>query len=413
MIPDLRIHDRSKVLRSITAVESGALVTAFGAGGTRPDESAMKIAEDFLRWLRDHEYWLACSCRDPDKPPLMAPRWGSNHLHIVRHGSVEHDPACLMRMTSIPCDVAQGTQLARPSSWSGPIVLLQEASPNPAVRTQPSQGQGGATRSSPYSRYERLLEHLIETAQINVLVVKPHDRESTSVLVKERYAAFDLLNDLQVAGDVTWKQVVCRHLQHLTRHAIRLRQASGTFPVGTRPQGYFFGVIDDIKAVPSGNGRLLRRRFMKDGQEQLAEKIVRGISGAIPQAGPYLVLGAIGSQPNQQFFDVLHAHAIGLFNKRDLLPVRTDIERTLLRGLTRALQEIGADEHVAIERPMDLESANELWLWIGARRIKLNFSEGDASIEVTSTRSISVSLQAEEGMQHTQLLEAIERVRTL
>lgn len=382
MTPTLSTHDRKAIVNQIDAATTRAIVATFGVHSTPPAEGQVIAAQGYLRWLHGKDWWLACSCRTSGAQPLMAPRMRENQLHVVRHGSVTHANDCLMRMTSLPSTKDHSSNETM-GSWSGPLLLLKPdaVSSSHSKDSKPSSS-GVGTGKPAFARYEQLLDFLIDTAQLNVLAFSSQQTESTADIVKDRYGAFDLLNDLPVAGDLVWKQVTEDHLERLKRHFFRLKELKSCFPANVRPQGYFFGVVDDISAGGAGrSSKILIKNYRAKNEARSVEIDVPAVSGMRPERGPYLVIAAIGAKnAESRFFEIVHAHAIGIVNKRELFPVRSSLERSLVRTLISTLRTGALEEPVSIQKSLSIEDASRLTCWIGSRRVDIEFEEGDLAV---------------------------------
>ena len=134
----------------------------------------------------------------------------------------------------------------------------------------------------------------------------------------------DPVGDRLTSGDLlcTWFPALGAHLQRLDR--LRTR-----FPTGMRPQGLFWGVVDDL-AVDHDTTKVTYTYGPRNDRRHVAGELpvaVR-IPGRSP-TGPFWLLAALGvpgDDPSAPF-RALDAYAHPVYSRSLLLPVDSDSER--------------------------------------------------------------------------------------
>lgn len=388
----LHFHDRKTITVPVSGAETLALIACYGNAGL-PTDADRATAAQLLMHLRDKEAWLACDCRaDVQPPPLMSPRLRQGHIHIWRHGVTAHDPVCPFY---VPQDDTPSTESVR---WKSDWLRLKQSSGK-------SNPRGSAGTAEPKSSQHRepaepvalqVLDAVLEEAGYNIVapddVRTMKDRPALSAR-RDAYAALERLRDTPVGADLTWGDVACSYLPALPSHLKHLESLVSRFPEGTRPQGAFIGIVNEILR----ESRFAHTLVWRTGKE--AERVaVASIEGALhfgpasdAHVGPFWVFAQLAQRPGEKRFVALSAAARPVLSKSVLLPLDSPKERAtaemLLAQITYWARAMGITAQ--LEKPLHEEIAPDgtackpdflLWLPNG-KRILIEAMSEDKSLD--------------------------------
>jgi hypothetical protein len=361
MLPVLHLHDRTVQTVPVNPVEAAALAACFGKYAA-PKEQERAAAKRLLLHLRDQEAWIACGCREASiqPPPLMSPRLRQGNIHLWRHGASEHSATC-------PFFVAKGD--GEPTSdetsrWKSEWLRLKPVSETPSHprSKSPHTPPADSTHAAPATPATAAVLHsILEAAGYTTIapdeVRTQRDKPAVSAR-RDSYAALDRLRDTPVGGGLTWGNVACSFLPSLNAHLKQLEHLAPRFPVGTRPQGVFVGIVHEIVQASRYEHTLVWRTG-KDN-ERVATATVNGPvhfgTATDARTGPFWVFAQLAQRPGEKRFVPVSAYAQPCLSKSVLLPVDTPRERStaelLLSQITYWARESALGMAVQLEKPL-------------------------------------------------------------
>jgi hypothetical protein len=335
--PMLQRCDRHRrPIEPVPTPVSRALAEIFAAehGRIRTDDD---LGVAYLDRLRARREWLTCGCREDGEHPMLFPcrRSVSGTVFLRREVGVEHDPACPWhRLVEDATERRKLDGELQPvqAHLGTPFLLLRPALGNVTDADAVRRGRSGGERIPTLAR---VLFGLLQRAGLDrVAADQVHTRRGWApgaANPKSQYARLRWLDNKPVAEGSTlcYRHLLCTWLPSLSEHLDRLRRLGSRFPRKIRPQGLFWGVVDEVDS----DGRTTRVRASygpPDARHTVETRLP--VATAVPgrcRTGPFWLVAALG-QPGDnpaEDFEVLDTYAHPAYSRSLLLPVDSDAER--------------------------------------------------------------------------------------
>lgn len=397
-LPQLYLFDRATKTVPVNGIEAAALAACFGQHAA-PSENERAAAMRLLMHLRDQEAWIACGCRDASvqPPPLMSPRLRQGNIHLLRHGATQHNATCAFYVAKAESESATDTEPRWKSEWLRLKPVSQTPShPRPKSPKPSAEAPRHTAPAAPATA--AVLHSILEAAGYNTIapdeVRTQRDKPAVSAR-RDAYAALDRLRDTPIGGGLTWGNVACSFLPSLSPHLKQLEHLAPRFPVGTRPQGVFVGIVHEIVQA-SRNEHTLVWRTGKDNERVATATVYGPVHYSLAtdaRTGPFWVFAQLAQRPGEKRFVPVSAYAQPCLSKSVLLPVDTPRERStaelLLSQITYWARESALGMAVQLEKPLHDEMAPNgmacrpdfaLWLPNG-KRVLIEAVSDDKLIE--------------------------------
>ena len=334
--PMLQRCDRHRhPIAPVTVAVSRTLAELFVVHhGVAPTGVADGLA--YLDRLRTRHEWLMCECRpDGDQRPMLFPcrRTDNGTLFLRREIGVEHDPACpWQRLTRQAARRREDAGEIRPlRAHLGSPFLLRKPVRTDVRNVPPVRRGGSAGRSTP--ALARVLFGLLQRAGLNQVwaddVCSRPGRQPGATNPKQQYDRLHCVDNEPVGDTLHTRDLLCTWLPALPDHLVRLRRLRTRFPPSMRPQGLFWGVVDEVDT--DGRSTQVRASYGPPlSRQTIVDRLP--VATTMPgrcRTGPFWLiaaLGAPGDDPNARF-EVLDAYAHPAYSRSLLLPVDSDAER--------------------------------------------------------------------------------------
>lgn len=326
-----------------------ALVRWYMGEGSRGDEEA-GIA--LVQQARIGAKWIACDCLGPDtRPPVLTPAFLSEaETYYLRRltgaDRPEHRPQC-------PFFREQATnrfsEIRTPHSPADPPEgYFEVLRPAPEKLAQKPQADSidDRTRNATVPRLARLLWRLMTLAGVHrtpPVGAEPPERS----IAQEFRALSAAAARIELAPGIELGRALWTHARpfHNNRVFAGLRALSHQWPPGHAPQAFLALYATAVQGatihVAGAEPLMLANRVQSPS--------IRGN----PIKGPYLVLVVVGEYPEADGYAALRAYAQPIVSGRRFVPVASEFERSLFRGLLDArcaLDRLGID--LVIEKPL-------------------------------------------------------------
>ena len=299
------------------------------------DERAAMVARRFLDELRVGGQWLMCTCRRRRAPADAVPVSTLRQRHPVRAPRRSAWPtrrtASGIALPSTPNRPTRSTAITPRHIHQGSPFLLRHPR-LPAASTVAARRASGSTGVA-LPRLAPVLFGLLARARFDVVhpdeVRSRPGRRAGAADPKSHYRRLRALDRDPVGERLTSGDLLCTWFPALGGHLQRLDRVRTRFPTRMRPQGLFWGVVDDL-AVDHDTTEVTYTYGPRDARRHVAGELpvaVR-IPGRSP-TGPFWLLAALGvpgDDPSAPF-RVLDAYAHPAYSRSLLLPVDSDSER--------------------------------------------------------------------------------------
>ena len=298
------------------------------------DEGAATVARRFLDELRVGEHWLMCTCPDGEDRPMLFPcrRSDSGTLYLRREVGVAHAPGCVWHRLAVDAEPSDPTAALTPRHIHyGSPFLLRHPRVTPAPSGAPRRASSASGVALP--RLAPVLFGLLARARFDVVhsddVRSRAGQRACAADPKSHYQRLHALDHDPVGERLRSGDLLCTWFPALGDHLQRLDRLRPRFPTWMRPQGLFWGVVDDL-SVDHGSTQVTYTYGPRGARRHVAGELpvaVR-IPGRSP-TGPFWLLatlGVAGDDPSAPF-RVLDAYAHPAYSRSLLLPVDSDSER--------------------------------------------------------------------------------------
>ena len=315
-----------------------------GEGGVA-DEA---VGVELVRSAKHHDRWLACECRGAAvPPPLLSPAYITvAQTYYLRRltgtGRPPHDPTCPFHRDQADYLRDRGERgRAAVTPPQGYFAVLAPLGEHLAQKTESQPDTRASGVSIP--RLAKLLWLLIKRAGADTVGAIGNRAKPSLILEFQRLKA--AAANLEIAPGIPLSRFLFTHPEDFRRRRIyaQLREAAPTWPSGHEPGAF---LLLYAKAVTA------REIILADGDPILVASDISKPPRKHIDAGPYLVLVAVGTDQKTRGYAALSAYAQPILNGHHFIPVHTTRERQLL-ALVLKLQWQLRDAGIAsmIEKP--------------------------------------------------------------
>lgn len=315
-----------------------------GEGGVAEEA----VGVELVRSAKHHDRWLACECRGAAvPPPLLSPAYMTvAQTYYLRRltgtGRPPHDPTCPFHRDQADYlrDRSERSRAAvtPPQGYFAVLAPLREHLAQKTA-SQPDTRASGAS----IPRLAKLLWLLIQRAGADTVGAIGNRAKPSLALEFQRLKA--AAANLEIAPGILLSRFLFTHPEDFRRRRIyaQLREAAPTWPSGHEPGAF---LLLYAKAVTA------REIILVEGEPILVASDISKPPRKHIDAGPYLVLVAIGTDQKTKGYAALSAYAQPILNGHHFIPVQTTRERQLL-ALVLKLQWQLRDAGIAsvIEKP--------------------------------------------------------------
>lgn len=330
-------------------VVRSALVRWYVGEGSRADE---ETGITLVQQARIGEKWIACDCLPPEAaPPVLTPAFLSEaETYYLRRLTgakrPEHLPDCPffrdqatnrlseIRSPKIPTDPPTGFfEVLRPA----PEALAQKPE---------NDSSDDRTRHASVPRLARLLWRLINASGINN--TPPIGSEAPDHSIRDEFHALTAAAaKLEMAPGIELGRALWTHASayHSNRAYAGIRELSRRWPAGHAPQGFL------VLFAKAFKGNVI---YPADGEPiSIANRVQSpSIRGNLVK-GPYLILVVVGEYPEARGYAPLRAYAQPIYSGQRFVPVDSEFERQVFRGLLQARSSLHRQSiDIAIEKPV-------------------------------------------------------------
>jgi hypothetical protein len=328
----IRCDHRRRSLGTVPDPLSRALAELLERGSVGGEVAS---ARAFLDELKAGGHWLMCTCRGGGGEPMLFPcrRTDSGTLFLRRQVGVAHDPRCVWhRLTAEERSEGGDGEIEPRRAHHGSPFLLRRPRLGAAAGASPV-GRPGATTARRLPRLAPVLFGLLQRAGFDTVspeeVLSRPGRLPVAADPKGHYRRLHRFDGETLGAQLAYRDVLCTWLPALPQHVDRLGRLRGCFPRLMRPQGLFWGVVDDLTSTGSRT-EVAYAYGPPDARHAVVDElpIVVRMAGRA-RRGPYWLvaaLGAAGDDPAAPF-KVLDAYAHPAYSRSLLLPVDSDAER--------------------------------------------------------------------------------------
>ena len=309
-----------------------ALVRWYVGQGSRHDEDA---GITLVQQARIGAKWIACDCLGSDQaPPILTPAFLSEaetyYLRRLtspkRPEHVAHCPFFRDQVTNRITEVRSPHTPVDPPS--GYFEVLRPA-PEKLAQRPDEDTSDDRTRSASVPRLARLLGRLLSNAGLNVAPPQAAERSDREIGDEFRALA-RAAAQIEIAPCIELGRALWTHSQalHSKRAFAALRELARRWPHGHAPQGFLTVFAPEFKGAtiyPPACAPL-----------KIANRVQSSAVRDNPVTGPYLVIVVIGGYPETKGYAPLRAYAQPILSGNRFMPVETNFERDVLRGLLNA-----------------------------------------------------------------------------
>ncbi len=333
----------------LPALVRSALVRWYVGEGSRADEEA---GITLVQQARIGEKWIACDCLPPDAaPPVLTPAFLSEaETYYLRRltGSKrpEHLPDCPFfrdQATNRLSEIRSPKMPADPPT--GFFEVLRPA-PQALAQKPEDDASDDRTRHASVPRLARLLWRLINASGINN--TPPIASEAPDHSIRDEFQALAAAAaKLEMAPGIELGRALWTHASayHSNRAYAGIRELSRRWPAGHAPQGFLALFAKAFK------GNVI---YPADGEPiSIANRVQSpSIRGNLVK-DPYLILVVVGEYPEARGYAPLRAYAQPIYSGQRFVPVDSEFEREVFRGLLQARSSLnGQSIDIAIEKPV-------------------------------------------------------------